>query len=156
MTRLVAVQASRTVTLTFRNHEIPKDRLVRREPLDAWHACQASGSRLNGGLALGVTSRCLSLAGLPTDELDGCRRSLIDADEASLPQARAAAMQLAMRSAVALTVHTGSRAVRSDNHAQRLLREAAFLLVFGTRAAIRDALLAGLEKYSTVATQHLK
>jgi hypothetical protein len=38
-------------------------------------------------------------------------------------------------------VQTGSRAVLRDNHAQRLVREAAFLLVFGSRPAIKDALL---------------
>ena len=38
-------------------------------------------------------------------------------------------------------VDAGSRAVLPDHHAQRLVREAAFLLVFGSRPAIRAALL---------------
>ena len=38
-------------------------------------------------------------------------------------------------------VRTGSRAVLAGNHAQRLYREAGFLLVFGSRPAIRDELL---------------
>jgi hypothetical protein len=46
--------------------------------------------------------------------------------------------------AAALTVHHGSRAVLMDGHAQRLVREAAFLLVFGSRPGIRTALLDSL------------
>jgi hypothetical protein len=38
-------------------------------------------------------------------------------------------------------VTTGSRAVLAGEHAQRLVREATFLLVFGSRPAIRSALL---------------
>jgi len=38
-------------------------------------------------------------------------------------------------------VRTGSRAVLAGNHAQRLYREAGFLLAFGSRPAIRDELL---------------
>ena len=40
-----------------------------------------------------------------------------------------------------LAVHTGSRSVLVDEHAQRLVREALFLLVFGSRAPIKAALL---------------
>jgi hypothetical protein len=54
---------------------------------------------------------------------------------------RAAASELALRAAAALTVAAGSRAVRTDEHAQRLLREATFLLVFGSRPPIKASLL---------------
>ena len=57
------------------------------------------------------------------------------------PAARAAASELALRAATTLMIHTGSRSVLTDNPAQMLLREAGFLLVFGTRPLIRDALL---------------
>ena len=43
--------------------------------------------------------------------------------------------------ATTLLVHTGSRSIELDNHAQRLAREAMFLMVFGSRPAIRSALL---------------
>jgi hypothetical protein len=46
-----------------------------------------------------------------------------------------------MRAAAALTVASGSRAILGGQHAQRLAREAAFLLVFGSRPPIRAALL---------------
>ena len=143
--QLVAVNASRTATLTFTGHHVPAGRFVRSQPFQEWQATEASGSRLNGGLALGVASRCVRL--LKTgpaplqSELDTCRRALLDADEAALPRARAAASELAMRAAITLTVQTGSRSVLLDDHAQRLVREASFLLVFGTREKIRTALL---------------
>jgi hypothetical protein len=38
-------------------------------------------------------------------------------------------------------VRDGSRAVSVDQHAQRLAREALFLLVFGSRPGIKGALL---------------
>jgi hypothetical protein len=142
---LVAVNASRTATLTFTGHGVPADRLVRKQPYQEWQAAEASGSRLNGSLALGVASRCIRL--LKTgqakleSELDTCRRALRDAGETALPRARAAASDLAMRAALTLIVQTGSRSVLLDEHAQRLVREATFLLVFGTREKIKMALL---------------
>jgi alkylation response protein AidB-like acyl-CoA dehydrogenase len=143
---LVAVQASRTVNLTFAGHFVPADRLTGRQPSSEWARSDASGSALNGSLALGVVRRCCRILGpSPLDaELDACRAELLAADAASTPDARAAASQLALRASGAVTVHTGSRAVLRDNHAQRLVREAAFLLVFGSRPAIRDALLRGI------------
>jgi hypothetical protein len=47
---------------------------------------------------------------------------------------------LALRAGATLAVQTRSRAVLRDYAAQRLVREAAFLLVFGSRPPIRDAL----------------
>jgi hypothetical protein len=38
-------------------------------------------------------------------------------------------------------VRDGSRSVTVDQHAQRLAREALFLLVFGSRPGIKSALL---------------
>jgi len=38
-------------------------------------------------------------------------------------------------------VDQGSRAVLAGDHPARLVREAQFVLVFGTRASIRDELL---------------
>jgi alkylation response protein AidB-like acyl-CoA dehydrogenase len=140
---LVAVQASRTVDLTFAGHFVPADRLTRTQPYQEWARSDAPGSALNGFLALGVVNRCCRILGpSPLDaELAGCRAALLAADAATTPDARAAASQLALRATATVAVHTGSRAVLRDNHAQRLVREAAFLLVFGSRPAIREALL---------------
>jgi len=58
-----------------------------------------------------------------------------------MADARAAASELAVRAAAALAVRDGGYAVAVDQHAQRLAREAVFLLVFGSRPAIKSALL---------------
>jgi alkylation response protein AidB-like acyl-CoA dehydrogenase len=145
---LVAAQASRTVTLTFTNHWVPAERFTNAQPYADWQRSEAPGSALNGALALGVATRCRKLLGdMETAaslelEIDACRAALISADATSTPAARATASELAMRAATTLTVHTGSRSVLSANPAQLLVREAAFLLVFGTRPRIREALLA--------------
>ena len=55
--------------------------------------------------------------------------------------ARAEASELAVRATAALTVRDGSNSITTDSHAQRLAREAVFLLVFGSRPAIKAALL---------------
>jgi alkylation response protein AidB-like acyl-CoA dehydrogenase len=145
---LVAVQASRTVNLTFAGHFVPADRLTGTQPYQEWARSDASGSALNGFLALGVVNRCCRILGpSPLDaELDACRAALLRADAETTPAARAAASALALRATAAVAVSTGSRAVLRDNHAQRLVREAAFLLVFGSRPAIRDALLSTIHK----------
>jgi alkylation response protein AidB-like acyl-CoA dehydrogenase len=61
-----------------------------------------------------------------------------------LPAARAAAAALAHRAAGALVVATGSSAVLAGSVAERTAREALFLLVIGSRPAIKEALLADL------------
>jgi alkylation response protein AidB-like acyl-CoA dehydrogenase len=144
---LSAARASRTATVVFADHPVPADRLVSVQPYAEWAEREASGWALNGFLALGVAGRCLRLladspigAHLRT-ELADCRNALLTADAEATPAARAAASELAMRCATVLAVQTGSRSVLLDSHAHRLIREAAFLLVFGTRPAIRDELL---------------
>jgi alkylation response protein AidB-like acyl-CoA dehydrogenase len=142
----VAVAASRTGNLHFDGHFVPDERVAGTMPYADWPARDAAGLRGNGSLALGVVARCCRLMGPgPFDaELSRCRDALDAAGPEALPAARAAASELAVRAAAALTVHTGSRAILRDDHAQRLVREAAFLLVFGTRPGIRDALRARL------------
>jgi hypothetical protein len=143
---MVAVGASRTVDLTVTGLPVGADRLTGRRRHDEWTRDEAAGSTLNGFLALGVAQRCCHLLGpSPLDgRLADCHAALLAAEPAGVPAARAAASALAMRAAATLTVHTGSRSVRRDEHAQRLAREALFLLVFATRPAIRAALLAEL------------
>jgi alkylation response protein AidB-like acyl-CoA dehydrogenase len=141
---LVAANASRTVTLHFRQHFVPEDRFTGAKPYAEWQRNEASGSALNGCLALGVARRCSMLMdGAFGAEIEACRALLLGAD---IPQARATASELAIRAASTLIVHTGSRAVLMHDHAQRLMREAAFLLVFGTRPLIRASLLGKLSR----------
>lgn len=147
---MAALSATRTVTLRFVSHLVPRSCVVSTVPGEDWSTAPAAGLRINGSLALGVAGRCCALLGPgPLDAaLDGCRAALDGAARSGNPDpreamagARAAASDLALRAAAALAVSTGARAVRLDQHAQRLLREALFLLVFGSRPAIRAALL---------------
>jgi len=145
---LVAAQASRTVTLRFTGHPVPADRLTGTQPYADWSRANAAGSALNGFLAIGVAARCCRLLGPgPLDaEVDECRAALLRADSRSTPAARAAASEVAYRAAEALAVHVGSRAVLSGNPAQMLAREAMFLLVFGSRPAIKAELAARISR----------
>ena len=140
--RLVATNASCTVELRFRSHFVARERLVASEPYTPLPA-HDGGGRSNGSLALGIARRCAALIGpSPLDgELRARRAQLDAADELGLARARAAAVELAGRASAALIAHTGSRAIKSGEHAERLAREALFLLVFGSRPAIRTALL---------------
>jgi hypothetical protein len=63
-------------------------------------------------------------------ELLAARDALEAAPPETMPVARAAASELAMRTAAALVAAQGSRAILVGEHAQRLAREALFLLVF--------------------------
>jgi len=144
--RLAAVNASATVRLSFEGVVVPGERFVSQVPFEPAASLRPDRLRVDGSLALGVTSRCCRLLGPGPldDELAACRRRLdaaLAADTATMAQARAAASELAVRAAAALAVRDGSRAVTADAHAQRLAREALFLLVFGLRPAIKSALL---------------
>lgn len=146
--RIVAANASGTVTLRFHDHPVPAERIVETEPLEAVLARDPEGLRTNGSLSLGVISRCCSILG-PSgldDALASARRALDSGISTTLPGARARAAELALRAAGALTVADGGRGILMDHHAQRLAREALFLLVFGTRASIRDDLLLHLTR----------
>ena len=143
---LAAVAASSTVTLTFSGLRVGPERVTLVEPFAEWQARDRAGLRPNGSLALGLALRCAALLG--SSELAGrvdTARALLDAagpDE--LPGARADASALALDAAAELVVASGGRAVTVGDHAQRLAREALFLLVFGQSPAIRDAQLARL------------
>jgi alkylation response protein AidB-like acyl-CoA dehydrogenase len=153
--RLVAVNASRTVVVRFADHFVPASRLVATGPYEGGQSTAPEALRANGSLALGVAARCASL--LPTGELaDGIitevtsSRAELDGalgDAGAMARARADASSLAMRAATLLTLGAGARSVLAGEHAQRLVREAMFLLVFGSRPAIREALLARVREW---------
>jgi alkylation response protein AidB-like acyl-CoA dehydrogenase len=144
--RMVALTASATVELRLAGHRVPAGRRVRTVPLAELRAGDAAGLRPNGSLALGVVARCTRLLGPSPldDDLAEARARLDTATPAELPAARAAASALAHRAAGLLVAVTGSRAVLAGAHAERLAREALFLLVFGSRPAIAAALVAEL------------
>jgi alkylation response protein AidB-like acyl-CoA dehydrogenase len=140
--QLLATNASWTVKARIRGLFVPEERVI---GVEAYHSPPPydGGGRPNGSLALGVAARCCALIGpSPLDaQLEACRRGLNEASDETMAAARAAAAELAWRTAGALVVAQGSSSLLPSQHAQRLLREAAFLQVFGSRPAIRDALL---------------
>jgi alkylation response protein AidB-like acyl-CoA dehydrogenase len=140
--QLMACNASRTVELRLSSHFVPAGRVVSIEPYAAPPA-HDGGGRSNGSLALGVARRaCLLLGPTQLDAELALRRERLDtADARGLAGARAAAVELALRASAALITHSGSRSIAGASHAQRLAREALFLLVFGSRPAIASALL---------------
>jgi alkylation response protein AidB-like acyl-CoA dehydrogenase len=140
--QMVAVTASSTVRLAFNRHFVPADRIIGSAPHSEWLARDARGLRTNGSLALGVAARCCAMIGpSPLDgELRARREALDTAPPGAMPGARAAASELAIRAAAALVTVRGSQAILTGEHPQRLAREALFLLVFGSRPAIKESL----------------
>jgi alkylation response protein AidB-like acyl-CoA dehydrogenase len=156
--RMIAVTASRTVHARFDAHLVAADRVTSTLPFAEWPARDAAGLRLNGSLALGVADRCRRLiSGDLADgfaaEIDACRVDLDAADPLTMPAARAAAADLALRAASTAVVSAGARGILAGEPAQRLLREAGFLLVFGSRPGIRTELLRRVSGAPVPATQ---
>jgi alkylation response protein AidB-like acyl-CoA dehydrogenase len=144
---LAAVNASGTVTLRFSGLFVPEDRVITVEPYEQWRARDREGLRLNGSHALGVATRCLRLLGeaatmRAVSDVNRARDELDAATVDTLPLARARASQLAMRCAERLAISGGGGSILVTSHAQRLAREALFLLVFGQTRAIRAQQLA--------------
>lgn len=136
---LTAVDSSVTVEVTFDGHRVPGEHVTHTEPFDTWLAGYHNGLRSNGSLALGVAARCVQLLGPSAldQQLADARMRLDTAPAAEMPFARAAAANLAVRAASTLVAATGGSAVLMDHHAQRLAREAMFLLVQGQTAQIK-------------------
>lgn len=140
--RLSALNASVTVSLAFESLFVEDDHMIGEVPFDPTRE-RPEGLRVNGSLALGLSRRCCDRLG-PTaldDELLSCRDELDTADAEAMPRARARACELAVRAAHALSVQRGSSSVLDGDVAERSTREAALLLTFGSRPAIRQALL---------------
>lgn len=140
--RLAAVNASSTVRVDFDDVRLPGERVFGVVPFDP-NASAGESLRLNGSLALGVARKCCELLGSSAfdDELASRRAGLDGADGDAMAGERARASEFAVRAAAAVVVAQGSSSLVVDQHAQRLLREAMFLLVFGSRAEIKHALL---------------
>ena len=140
--RLAALNATSTVSLRFEAVFMGAEQVLGVHPYEEAH--QASeGLRLNGSFALGVAKRCCALLG-PSgldSELIARREQLDTASAEDMAAARAAACELAVRAAHALTVSRGSRAALAGDVAERSSREANVLLVFGSRPAIKTELL---------------
>ncbi len=145
--RLVALNASRTVRARFGGVFVRADMVIAEQDYDTARA-QSERLRLNGSFALGLVRRCCSLMG-PSGfdhELVDCRAALDTAEGTDMPAARAWACDLALRASASLVVNRGSRSAVIGDVAERLSREATFLLVFASRAAIKESLLARLSR----------
>ena len=155
---LVAVNASRTVELTFLSHFVPAELVTSVTPHREWLARDTRGLRNNGSLSLGVARRCCRLLAALADhdnqvaaaapalagDLVTRRKALDESDAEAMPAARAAASAFAFQVAGLLVAAAGSHAIVTSEHPQRLARESLFLLVFGSRPAIKDQLTAML------------
>lgn len=139
--RMLALNASNTVAVTFTDHPVPADRLVTVTTHEEQRAGEPYSKRLNGALNLGVARRCAALLDDDTwtAELDACRADL-DA-MTDIDAARARAGEFTVRAATATVVRGGGPAVLEDGTPQRLLREAGLMLVFSSRPAIQHDLL---------------
>lgn len=139
---LLALNASGTVTVHFDDVAVQRDNCLFIEPHDPT-AALGTTLRLNGSLALGLIRRCALL--MDSDalwtQIDQLRHDLDSATDSSMSDARAAASYAAVQAASANMVATGSASMSLSNQAQRIAREAQALLVFGSRAPIKTALL---------------
>ncbi|HEY2507560.1 MAG TPA: acyl-CoA dehydrogenase family protein [Streptosporangiaceae bacterium] len=140
---LAALNATATVRATFSKLLVAADRVTGLHPAGGGTAPEVL--RLHAALALGVAARCCRLLGGTAldDELAALRTEL-DQLGPGIAAARAAAGQFALRAAAALMTSEGSRSLLVADHAQRLLREATFTLVYALRPASKSAVLAGL------------
>jgi alkylation response protein AidB-like acyl-CoA dehydrogenase len=142
---LVALTATATVRADFLEHDVPAQRVT---SVGSYHhgPVPPEPLRIHAALALGVAMRCCRLLG-PTpldEELARVRVELDRLDPATIQAARGSAGELALRAAAALAVATGSRSLLVGDHAQRLIREALFGLVYALRPGSRDAVLVRL------------
>lgn len=139
---LVALNATNTVRLEFRDHPVPAERVTLVAPGAAGRTAPEV-LRMHASFALGVARRCCRLMG-PTpldEELARVRADLDRLDPGRIESDRGAAGELAVRAAAALAVTTGSRSLLREQQVQRLVREALFVLVYALRPGSRAAVL---------------
>jgi alkylation response protein AidB-like acyl-CoA dehydrogenase len=137
--RLAAVDSTVTAELTFEDHTVPGDQVTHIESFDDWYSNYRTGLRTNGSLALGVTSRILRLLGPSSidEDLARAREWLDTASLDDMPAARANMTSLGVAASAALVSSIGGSAMMADHQAQRLAREALFLLVQGQTPEIK-------------------
>jgi alkylation response protein AidB-like acyl-CoA dehydrogenase len=139
---LAALNATATVRATFRARPVPAGRVTSVSPFREGPT-PPEVLRIHASLALGVAARCCRLLGPSPldDQRADCRAELDRLDPETIEAARASAGELALRAAAALMTSRGSRSLLVGDHAQRLAREALFVLVYALRPGSRDALL---------------
>ncbi len=150
---LQAVDATVTVSLRFTGFEVAAGCFLGADDYAVVGHAAGRGLRPNGSLALGLALRCAdAIDQVGTAETSACSQRLIDrvvelrrrmdvADDAALVSCRVDAVLLAVDAAVAIVAAHGARSAMSGSDAERAMREATFLLVFGSRPSIKQELL---------------
>ncbi|MGH9120516.1 MAG: hypothetical protein ACRDYC_00995, partial [Acidimicrobiales bacterium] len=141
--QLSAVNSSVTVEIEMSSHAVPAERVVLIEPMDDWRRRDVRFLARNGHLSVGLAERCARLleSASLTAQVDAARAALLGATPETVVAARTEASLLSQRAAAAFMAASGGRGVSQGHQAQRLMREAAFLLVFGQTRAIKEAQL---------------
>ena len=137
---LAAIDSAVTVELSFNQHPVAQRSVTSTERSADWRDRYRRGLRSNGSNPLGVTARATRLLGpSPLDEqLSEARREIDSALVEQLPAARARLGELCVRATSALVASTGGSALFVEQQAQRLAREALFLLVQGQTPEIKQ------------------
>ena len=143
---LVALNGTASVRAHYIDHRVPSQRVTSVAPYSE-EPPPPELLRIHASFPLGVAKCCCRLLKERSFDAELARlRALLDLLEpTAIEAARAAAGELALRTAAALAVEHGSRSLSRSEHSQRLLREALFCLVYALRPGSRAALLNQLE-----------
>lgn len=161
--RLAALTAARTVSLHLDGLWIPDDNVALHAPYETWAAGDRPKPTNASPAVFGVAESALSL--LDQDDattkalrlrLDRVRRQAYALADHPAPHEhveerlalKTKAYGLLRKATTAAVVAGGGRALDLDNRAQRLAREALFLLVQGQTAEVRQAHLDSLSAAS--------
>lgn len=144
-TELVALGATATVSMHLDAYRVEPEGVTSVIPFEPG-VTPPEVLRIHSAFPIGVVRRCISMLGPSSleDELRKVRAELDRLDPETIQAARATAGELALRAASALMVATGSRSLLLEENAQRLAREALFVLVYALRPDSKLSLLATL------------
>lgn len=160
--RLVALTAARTVSLTLDGLWVPEESVVLRTPREEFARVDVPRSTNTSPAVFGLGYAALDLLGAAPAErgaADGLRARLDEVRERAYALAdhpvphehveerlalRTRAYELLRAATTAAVVAGGGRATSVDSPAQRIAREAVFLLIQGQTATVREAHLAAL------------
>ncbi|MFF7607830.1 acyl-CoA dehydrogenase family protein [Streptomyces parvulus] len=160
--RLVALNAARTVSLTLDGLWVPEESVVLRTGREEFARVDLPRSTNTSPAVFGLAYAALDLLGASPGErdtadalrarVDEVRRRAYRLADHAVPHEhleerlalRARAYELLRAATTAAVVAGGGRATSVDSPAQRLAREAVFLLIQGQTAPVREAHLAAL------------
>jgi hypothetical protein len=147
---LQAVNATNTVALRFDGLHVGDRSSLGTDPYDEVGHAAGKGLRPNGSLALGLVARCDAVLADLTGESpfperrDKLRTEMDSADDSDLVSLRVDSLRLALSAASAVVAASGAASAIAGSTPERLMREATFLMVFGSRPAIKSGLYESL------------